>query len=205
MDNMTLENFTLTSEGIHEIYSVSYSIPESRGKKRQEKINEIIIKALKLLGKYDECNFSTEVRIKDKINWGKFFTVDVEVFKSGKLIEIFLIKAPASNIAQNRVNMLNSRGGEVIRIAPLIKSGVKLTFITLQPNKSPFFTTNGDIKSFEDNEVKTISCAKEYLTVDFSEVTITFDIEGIENCINKKEVKDMFSNKEIITNIQVHI
>jgi hypothetical protein len=200
-----MKNLFITSEQIHEIYSLSYSVAESRGKLRQKKINENIINALKSSENYDGCVFDTEVRVKEKINYGEYFTVDAQVFKSGKLSEILLFKAPASNIKQNSVNSMNSKVGEVIRIAPLIETGVKLTFITLLPNKTPYFKDNGDIKSFEDNKIPNIDSVKKYISVDFSDIVITFNIEGIENTKNREEIKNLFLNKKIITNIKVCI
>jgi len=200
-----MENFILTPKQIHDIYSCSYTVAESRGKKRQHLINNTMIDSLKVLDKYNDCEFITEFRVEKNILWGKYFTIDVQVLKNNELIEIFLFKAPASNLAQNHVNMLNTRAGEVVRLAPLVEKGVKLTFVSLQPNTTPFFTKKGDIKHFESNHVGNITLVKPYITVDFSDITITFDIEGVTSCKNKKDVKNIFLNEDIITNIKVHI
>lgn len=200
-----MKNFILTPQQIHDIYSCSYSISESRGKKRQHLINKVMIDSLKVLDKYKNCEFVTEVRMNKDILWGKFFSVDLQVFENGKLVEILLFKAPASNLSQNHVNMLGSRTGEALRLAPTLEKGVTLTFISLQPNVSPFFTKKGDIKHFEKNHVGNIESVKSYISVDFSEITITFNIEGLELCKNKEEVKNLFSDDNIITNIKTHI
>lgn len=163
-----------------------------------------MISSLKVLDEYESCDFVSEVRIVKDILWGKFFSVDVQVFREQKLIEIFLFKAPASNIVQNHVNMLCGRAGEVLRLAPIIKKGVKLTFISLIPNTSPFFTQKGEIKHFEKNHVGIIDSMKPYISIDFSEITITFDIEGLTLCQNRQDVKNIFTNKKIITNIKAH-
>lgn len=199
-----MKNLILTSKQIHEIYELSYSISESRGKKRQEIINHNVIDALKLLENYRECEFRTEVRVKE-ITYGEYFTVDIQVFKNGKLVEILLLKAPASNVNQNDVNSKNARCGEVLRLAPLIRRGVKLTFICLLPNTTPFFTIDGNIKHFEKTKIGSISEIKKYINVDFLDVTITFDIQNIETCKNKTEVKNIFIKDQIITNIKTHI
>lgn len=195
----------MTASQIQNIYSSSYTIGESRGKKRQHIINETIIESLKNLPKYEGCKFECEKRISE-IMWGEFFDVDTAVYNNGKLIEILLFKAPASNIAQNSVNVRNHRMGEVTRLLPLIREGVNVTFISLQPNVTPYFKSDGNIKHTEKNHVHTIQNVKEYLKdIDFSEITVTFNIEGIENCKTKKDVKNLFSNNEVITNIEVHI
>jgi hypothetical protein len=200
-----MENFVITASQIQNIYSSSYTIGESRGKKRQHIINETIIESLKSLPKYQGCEFKCEKKIV-KIIWGKYFNVDVAVYNNGTLIEILLFKAPASNISQNSVNLLNAKMGEVMRLLPQIKEGVNLTFISLQPNITPYFTSDGNVKHTEKNHVHTIQNVKEYLKdIDFSEITVTFNIEGIENCKTKKDVKNLFSNNEVITNIEVHI
>ena len=200
-----MENFILTPKQIHNIYSCSYTVAESRGKKRKHLINNTMIDSLKVLDKYNDCEFIPEVRINNNILWGKYFTVDVQVFKNNKLIEILLFKAPASNFSQNHVNMLNARMGEMVRLSPLIKTGVKLTFISLQPNTTPFFTKKGDIKHFESNHVVNMTLVKPYITVDFSDITITFDIVDVKSCKNKEDVKNIFLNENVITNIEVHI
>jgi hypothetical protein len=199
-----MKELTFTPQQIFQIYKCSYSIEESRGKKRQHLINSIIIESLKNNNNYDDCQFFTETRIKN-ILWGKYFSIDIEVHKNGKLIEIILAKAPASNITQNSVNSLNGKAGEMSRLTPILKDGVKLTFITFQPVISPFFTNSGIIKHFENNKVRTINSLKENnVNVDFLDILITFNIEGIESCENRKDVQTIFSKKNIIGNIKLH-
>ena len=195
----------ITSKEIHQIYSKSYTISESRGKERQNIINDTIIDILKGQEKYEGCIFKTEKRMYDNISWGNYFTVDIQVWKDGKLIEIILAKAPASNILQNRVNSLNARAGELMRLGEYGVKGVNITFFTFQPNKSPYFTSLGKIKHFEETSVEGISKVRELITFDFTELTVTFDINGIENCITREDVKEIFMNEDVIHNIKVHI
>ena len=196
---------TITNKEIYQIYSRSYSITESRGKERQNTINDTIINILTKKEEYKDCDFKTETRMYEDISWGQYFTVDIQVWKDGKLIEIILAKAPASNIVQNHVNGLNSRAGELLRLGKYGLKGVKITFFTFQPNKCPYFTSNGLIKHFENTTVEGISEVREFITFDFRQVTVTFDINGIEKCSNREDVKKILMNEEVINNIQVHI
>lgn len=202
-----MENITIIVNGqdIHNIYSRSYSMSESRGKKRQHAINDAIINVMKGQKEYEGCEFKKEVRMNEKIGWGKSFAVDIQVFKNNKLIEIILGKAPASNLIQNHVNILGARGGEVWRLMRYIKDGIKVTFLTFQPNETPYFKGNGDVKHFEKNSVGTISEMTNLCGVNIQEVTVTFDIDGINTCVTKEDVKNLFSNDDIIKNIKVHI
>ena len=96
-----MKKLQINNEKIKQIYEVSYSVAESKGKKRQNIINEIIIEELKNKQEYMQCTFKQEhILKKDQILWGERFSVDVAVFLKGKLIEIILIKAPASNVGQ---------------------------------------------------------------------------------------------------------
>lgn len=197
----------ITKEQIYEIYSLSYLISESRGKKRQNKINETIIELFKENPSYSDCEFKTEIRLTEDISSGKWFAIDVLIYKQGELFEIVLGKAPASNILQNSVNMINSRFGEVGRLHKYISKGVKLTFINFQPNITPFFKRNGNIDHFEKNTLHNLDNFREALrdNITFSEINITFNISGIEKCKNRYEVKELFTSPEIITDIQVHL
>jgi len=197
----------VTREQIYQIYKMSYSISESRGKARQKKINDTIIEICKSNPLYDGCEFKTEVRLAKNISSGKWFSVDVLVYKSNKLVELILAKAPASNIVQNSVNMSNARFREVGRLFKYIEDGVKLTFINFQPNITPFFKQNGAIKSFEKNSTHTLNLFKGALNsnLTFSEIFITFNIEGVEDCKTKDDVKSLLTNSEVISNIFVEV
>jgi hypothetical protein len=149
----------------------------------------------------DNITFKKESNI--KCNWGERFNVDVLKYKNDVLEEIILIKAPASNIAQNLVNSLNSQAGEYQRINSNIYNGSKIRQITFIPNVSPFFSKNEEIKSFEKN--KSIFLTKRNIRcyLDIEEVHVTFDIEGIENCKTKQDVHDLFINNNPITNVVI--
>ena len=103
-----MKNITFTNEQIKKIYELSYSISESRGKNRQNTINSVVIESLKSDPYYGGCEFKTEVRIPgEDLLWGTFFPVDVCIYKDGELIEIVLIKAPASSVQKNKTNTIN--------------------------------------------------------------------------------------------------
>jgi hypothetical protein len=195
-----------TTEMIHKIYKVSYSTSEIRGKKRQHIINNAIIDVLKNDARYSDCSFKTESTLTEDICLTKSFNIDVLVYRNGVLIKLILIKASASNIKQNSINLLTSRCGEVIRVANYLKSGVELEFINFLPNTSPYFKKNEEIKHFEINSPHHIGSDKEHFAahIDFSETTITFDIDGLNSCKTKKEVKTLFDNTQIISNIKIH-
>lgn len=198
-----MENLIINEQQIRGIYSMSYTVSESRGKERQNSINRTLVSCLKNLKEYEDCEFLFEVRLKkNEILWGEHFAVDVQVLKDGELTEILLFKAPASNLAQNHVNALNSKAGELLRLAKLASKGIKIKFLSLLPNKTPYFTRDDSIKHFETNSPSSICYVKEYLTFDFQEITITFDIEGIESCKSRQDITELLTTESVITNIK---
>ena len=52
-----MKKLQINNEKIKQIYEVSYSVAESKGKKRQNIINEIIIEELKNKQEYMQCTF----------------------------------------------------------------------------------------------------------------------------------------------------
>ena len=71
-----MKNVNISSEDIKSIYEVSYNISKSRGKNRQETINNVIINLLKDKPEYADCDFKSEVRIPGtKLLWGKYFKI----------------------------------------------------------------------------------------------------------------------------------
>ena len=195
-----------TKKQIYEIYSKSYTIKGLRGKERQKIINRNTIDILMLDDKYKDCSFKEEERLYE-VSWGKYFAVDISIYKDNELIEIVLVKAPASNIGQNKQNSLNSKFGEVGRLSDYFKKGVKLTFFNFLPNISPYFYKNEDIKDFQNNKVEGIERAKDILKecVDFRQIFVTFNISNIKDCKNKNDVKNLISSEMIFDNIDMKI
>jgi hypothetical protein len=197
----------ITPKQLQKIYGLSYSISESRGKGKQKQINQVITEMVS--SKYlesDGFTIKTEVRLTKDVVGGKWFAIDVGVYKGEDLIHIFLAKAPASNIAQNAVNALNHKAGEVVRLHKLIQKGVKLTFVNFHVNTSPYFQRNGTIKVFETNPIHTLTDSdyRGGLAVQsFDEIVVSFDVSGLNDCKNKQEVKTLVCNEQVFTNINV--
>lgn len=192
----------ILNEQIKKIYEVSYTISESRGKKRQNIINDVVIEYLKQDKTYDGCKFKTEVRIdKSKITWGEYFTVDICVYKDDILIEIILNKAPASNIIQNKVNSIDKINSEITRLSKI--ENIKITFINFLPKISPFFTRDESIKKFENNKPFFLSKVGIQYKLDFDEIYITFEIDNLDKCVSKVDVKNLFYMNNPIKNVKV--
>ena len=192
----TFKNITFSNEQISKIYEVSYSISESRGKKRQNIINSVVIESLKRDITYDGCLFKTEVKIpKRKLLWGDSFPVDICVYKDYNLIEIILIKAPASNIKQNRINSLNSINSDITRLSKL--DDIKISLVNFLPRITPFFMRNEIIKSFEKNSPFFLSTCGAIYKFEIDELYVTFDISNLNSCKTKLDVKNLFSTNPI--------
>lgn len=165
------------------------------------KINSIIANP-----DYDGCVFKPEIRIPgSKLLWGKYFPVDICVYKNNEIVEIILNKAPASNIRQNHVNSIASLNSDIDRLS---KSGngldnIKISLFNFLPKKSPFFKRNETIKNFEKNE--TFFLMKSGIVKKFciDQVYIIFEIDGLENCESKLDVENLFSNSNPIKNISI--
>lgn len=187
-----MKNISFTNDQIKKIYEVSYTISESRGKNRQNIINDVVIESLKSDPIYNGCEFKTEVRIPGtKLLWGKYFPVDICVYKNDVLIEIILNKAPSSNIKQNRINSLNSINSDITRLSKL--ENIKVSLINFLPKKSPFFKRDESIKNFENNTPFFLSTCGAVYKFDIDEVYITFEIDNLDKCNSKVDVKNLFS------------
>jgi hypothetical protein len=191
---------TFTEEDIYKIYSLCYKTSLSKGKIKQHTLNQIVIESI-MRKNEDNITFKKESKI--ECNWGKRFNADVVKYKNNLVEEIVLIKAPASNVAQNHVNSLNSKAGEFQRIKSNVYKGSKIRQISFIPNVTPFFSKNEKIKSFEKNKSFFITKCDILCHMDIKEVYITFDIEGIENCKTKQDVHNLFINNNPITNIVI--
>jgi hypothetical protein len=189
------------NELINEIYKISYKISSSRGKLRQTKINEALIDILKTKDEFNDCSFKTEIEVESYCGKKKKFKIDVVVYDKHNQIKLLVLgKAPASNVAQNDINLSCIRVGELSRVV----EDTKIIFITFLPNTTPFFKEGGAIKSFEKNIPEYISKWKnrEYPR-DFDEIYITFDIDGIDNCKEKEDVEQLFLSSNPIKNITI--
>jgi hypothetical protein len=196
-----MKNISFSDEQIKKIYEVSYSISESRGKNRQNIINDVVIESLKSDPLYNGCVFKTEVRIPgSKLLWGKYFPVDICVYKDDILIEIILNKAPSSNIKQNRINSLNSINSDITRLSKM--NNIKVSIMNFLPKKSPFFKRDETIKKFENNTPFFLSTCGAVYKFDIDEVYITFELDNLDICKNKMDVKNLFTSNPI-KNIKV--
>ena len=191
-----MKNITFTSEQIKRIYELSYNISESRGKNRQNVINDVVIESLKMDSTYDGCEFKSEVRIPGtKLLWGKYFPVDVCVYKDGELIEIILNKAPSSNILQNKINTLNSINSDIVRLSKL--DNIRITLFNFLPKKTPFFKRDETIKNFENNTPFFLSTCGAVYKFDIDEIYILFEIDKLEECLTKIDVRGLFQENPI--------
>jgi hypothetical protein len=191
---------TFTEEDIHKVYQYCYQTSTSKGKIKQHMLNEIVVESIM---RENEDNITFDKEIKVECNWGERFNVDVIKYKNNLLEEIILIKAPASNIAQNLVNSLNNQAGEFQRINGDVYKGSKIRQITFIPNVSPFFSKNEEIKSFEKNKSIFITKRNIRCYLNIQEIHVTFDINGIENCKTKQDVHNLFIDNNPITNVVV--
>jgi hypothetical protein len=189
------------TENIYSIYKLSYRISNSRGKERQHKINSAIISYLSSKEEYKNCTFKTEISVKSRWGRKKTFSIDVVVYdENEKIILLVLGKASASNIAQNEINLTNSKVAEILRV----EDKTKILFVTFQPNITPFFKGSGEIKHFEQNIVEFIPIDSEIVFPrDFDETYVTFDIEGIPNCKKREDVENIFTVSNPIKNITI--
>jgi hypothetical protein len=186
-----MKNIHFTNDQIKKIYEISYSISESRGKKRQNILNEMVIESLRKDSSYDGCIFKTEVRIPGSmLIWGAYFPVDICVYKDGKLIEIILIKAPSSNIKQNKINSLNSINSDVTRLSKF--KDIKILLVNFLLKKSPFFKRDESIKKIENNTPFFLTTSGMVYKFDIDEIYVTFEIDGLEKCSSKEDVKSLF-------------
>ena len=175
---------------------MSYSISETRGKKRQNIINDTVVESLKQDPFYDGCIFKTEVRIPGKqLFWGKYFPVDICIYRNDIPIEIVLIKAPASNIKQNNTNSKNSIHGDVSRLSKM--NGIKISLINFLPKKTPFFKRDETIKNFENNSPFFLSSSGFPYKFDIDEIFILFELDNLEACEKKSDVKNLFNSNPI--------
>jgi len=196
--------FTITDDEIHEIYKMSYNLAESRGKKRQTLMNDTVINGLQRLDTYSNCRFVQEDRLDSLWGKSKKFNVDIGIYSGNSLFEIVLLKAPASNVLQNHVNFLNSVNSDIDRLG-LYKDTSKVKIINFTPNKTPFFENSGRIRHLEINEIEFITKSGKQFMMDIDEIYVTFDIVGIENCINKIDVNDLFMNTLPIQNVEINL
>lgn len=191
-------------DGINDIYKMSYNTSLSRGKKRQFVINNTIINCLKKDDEYKNFKFIQEDSLKSLWGKSKTFKVDVGVYDENGLREIILLKAPASNVLQNHINFLNSINSDIDRLS-YYKDNVKFKIFNFIPRITPFFTKTEKIKHFETNEAEFITKSGKIFLMDITEIYIIFNINGIENCKNKKEVSDLFNDSIPIEDIKIDI
>jgi hypothetical protein len=191
-----MKNITFTNEQIKKIYELSYSVSESRGKNRQNTINSVVIESLKSDPYYSGFEFKSEVRIPgEDLLWGKFFPVDVCIYKDGELIEIVLIKAPASNVQKNKINTLNSINGDITRLQKL--DGIKVSIINFLPKETPLFKIDETIECFEKNLPFFLSKCGALYKFDIDEIYVLFQIDKLYECLTKKDVKNLFQKNPI--------
>lgn len=193
-----MKNLIFTEDQLRSIYILSYSLAEAKGKKRQQIIDSKIIESLKNSKEYEGCVFKSEYILKPL--WGKYFAVDVAVFKNDNLIEIILAKAPASNIKQNKINNMNSLSSDIERIS---KYNVKVSLINFLPNETPYFTKAEKITKFEKNRPEYLMKTGVKKDVDVDEIFVTFTIDSLFNCKTKSDLKLLFETQNPIKNIKI--
>ncbi len=191
---------TFTKEQLHDVYKLNYKTSTSRGKIKQHALNKIVVDSI-MRENQNNITFKTESRI--ECNWGKSFNIDVLQYEDALLKEIILIKAPASSIKKNHLNLLSNLAGEFQRIKYNSYKGSKIRQISFVPNVTPLFSTEEKIKSFENNKPFFITKQDILCYFDIEEVLVTFNIDGIENCKTKQDVHNLFINNNPITNIVV--
>lgn len=191
---------------LQQIYQESYDVSKSKGKNKQKKINDYCIEIFNTSKKFKDCIYIQEYKVSRELyrTWGEHFKVDVAILKDGNLKGIILAKAPASNVRQNKVNSLNAKAGELLRLNNL--EGVEIFLIDILPKKTPFFKKNETIKNFEINKVDhLLDYIPEYLRKNVYESCISFEIKNLESCTTKKDVENLFESENIIENVEVSI
>jgi hypothetical protein len=203
-----MKNLKINKSEIKKIYEVSYKVSESTGKARQHIINQVVIDGLIGQSEYTGCKFIQEYSLKKKeITWGARFPVDIAIFKDDVLIEIILIKAPASNISQNNINNISKINSDIDRLSKL--NNIKITIVNFVLNIPPYFKSNESISKFEKAKVFFITNVyndpSNNLSKKFNidEVNISFDIENIQNCKHKTDVRELFEKSNPITNVKI--
>jgi len=201
-----MKSSLLNPSYIQNIYQESYDVSKSRGKNKQKKINDYCIEIFKTSEKFKGCVFEQEYKIPKCVygTWGEHFKVDVAILQDGILKAIILAKAPASNVRQNKVNSLNAKAGELMRLNNL--KDVEIFLIDILPKKTPFFKKNETIKNFEVNKVEhLLNHIPENLCKNIYESCIFFDIKNLESCTTKKDVENLLESENIIENVEVSI
>jgi hypothetical protein len=192
----------ITEEDVYKIYKQCYKTENSKGKIKQVVLNDTVIEIIKRSG-VSNVTFKTEHAIKDV--YGNTFKVDIAVYdEEDNLVQIYLLKAPASNIKQNYINFLNAQSGEFNRPDRTTFPNLRIHGIMFLPNTTPYFRKDESIKNFEKNdETVFLTESDPFYKFDIEETHVKFDIEGIEVCTKKEEINNLFIETNPIRNIKV--
>lgn len=76
------------------------------------------------------------------------YSVDVTLYKDGKLALFILVKAPLCNIKQNETNTQNSCIGEIVKLYKSYKD-VPIIMFDFLPMSCPYYDKDGNVKKME--------------------------------------------------------
>lgn len=192
-------------DSIRKIYGNS----NTKGRKRQDDINDEVTNFIKLQPGYENYTFKTEVKLKTPNGVGGklTFKVDIAIYDGDKLIEVVLNKAPFSNLKQNESNSIGSRINEVFRLVNDFPD-TKITWFTFAPNQTPYFKKDSLVKNIEINDLHSIcndNFRKNISTpIELNEIFVKFDWNGISVGQNRKEYDTLIKeNVMTFTNIEI--
>lgn len=193
-------------ESIKKIYGNS----NTKGRKRQDDINEEVENYIKSQDGYENLNFKKEVKLKtpNAVGGKLTFKVDIAVYNGDELIEVVLNKAPFSNLKQNESNSIGSRVNEVFRLVNDYPN-IKITWFTFSPNKTPYFKKDLLVKNIEINNHLHSICNDKFrnnlsTSIELNEIFVKFDWNGIEIGQSKKDYDSLIQKGEMnFSNIEV--
>jgi hypothetical protein len=187
-----------------------YGNSNTKGRKRQDDINQEVINYIKTQEGYNELIFEKELKLKtpNAVGGKQTFKVDIAIYDGDKLIEVILNKAPFSNLKQNESNSIGSRVNEVFRLVNDFPN-VKITWFTFSPNQTPYFKKDSLVKNIEINSHLHSICNDSFrknisTPIELNEIFVKFDWNGIKPGQNKSEYDLLVeSNQMTFTNIEI--
>lgn len=182
------------------------SFANNRSSKRTDDLNLALLNEfLNDNPEYAELDWQFEYKLPDA--YGATFKVDAVGLDGDKPRVVLLNKNANSNFAQNMKNYANTSVGEAARVllGPIGEDVVKVFFITVHPNFSPFFKSDGSVGRIEDvwrakKRTNVEDVLKKLYGDKVSTITYSFDIDEINEFTNKSQ----FQSGITISNLNVH-
>ncbi|AIX44017.1 hypothetical protein Syn7803C25_94 [Synechococcus phage ACG-2014f] len=182
------------------------SFANNRSSKRTDDLNVALLNEfLNEYPEYAELEWKFEIPLPDA--YGATFKVDAVGFEGDTPKIVLLNKNANSNFAQNMKNYANTSVGEAARVllGPIGEDVEKVFFITVHPNYSPFFKSDGSVSRIENvwkakKRTNVESVLKKLYGSKVSTITYSFDI----NEINEFSTKTQFQDGITISNLNFH-